>query len=331
METGKAIYKILQDADLSGGATVHPEIAPENTAFPFVVYSILNIAPSHQKDSTSTLDESTLELYIMSNNYSQCMDVAAECRAELDRRSGSFSNVQVQSVQFDTAEIAYNEPQECYYVEQIYSVRVLRTGQAPASTLLPLNAASITIQEQDNSQQFGCSTLKFPNGTLTIDQSGGAGSGVASYAPVWEYAGFRPDTTYMQGGAQQIDFSSQTEQTLPFDFELDSSGSGITASSAGMITVSVSGWYRFTASVIFSSDTHGHAPHFYFTREGQQMLGEAGAMIPAQHEVDHQPGNLSRVLYVTDLQRIAVKAYDESNKTGAIYVSEAVLDVERLA
>lgn len=331
METGKAIYKILTDADLSGGATVYPEIAPENTGFPFVVYSIQNITASNQKQSTSTLDESTLEVYIMSNNYSQCMTVAAECRTELDRNAGNFNGVEVQSIQFDTAEISYNEPQECYYVEQIYTVRVLRVGQAPAATLLPLNASSITIQELDGSPQYGCSVLKFPNGTLTIDQSGGAGAGVANYAPVWEVASFRPDTTYMQGGAQQIDFSSQTAQTLPFTFDLDSSGSGINNNAGGSIVVSVSGWYRFTCSVIFTSDTHGHSPHFHFLREGQQTLGEAGAMIPAQHDVDHQPGNLSRVLYVTNLQRITVKAYDESNKTGSIYVSEAVLDVERLS
>jgi hypothetical protein len=331
METGKAIYSILTDADLTGGATVHPEVAPENAAFPFVVYSIQNIAPSNQKQTTSTLDESTLEVYVMSNNYGQCMDVAAECRAELDRNAGSFNGVEVQSIQFDTAEISYSEPQECYYVEQIYTVRVLRTGQAPASTLLPLNAASITIQEVDSSPQFGCSVLKFPNGTLTIDQSGGAGSGVANYTPVWEVASFRPDTTHMQGGASQIDFSSQSAQALPFDFDLDSSGSGISHNAGGRILVTVDGWYRFTCSVIFDSDTQHHSPRMHYTIEGQQTLGSAGGSIIAQHQVNNQPINLSRMLYVTAGQRVSVVAYDESDKTQAMYVSEAVLDVERMA
>ena len=120
METGKAIYNILSTADLSGGATVHPELAPEGTAFPFVVYSIQNIRPSDVKGSTSSLDESTLEVYTMSHDYGQCMTVAAEVRTALDRNAGTFSDVEVQSINFDTGEISYNEPQECFFVEQIY-------------------------------------------------------------------------------------------------------------------------------------------------------------------------------------------------------------------
>jgi hypothetical protein len=331
METGKAIYSILTGASLSGGATVHPEVAPESTDFPFVVYSIQNIQPTNQKDSTSTMDDSTLEVYIMSQNYGQCMTVGAECRTALDRNAGTFNGVEVQSIQFETAEIAYNEAQECYYIEQIYSVRILRVGSAPAATLLPLNASSLQIKETDGTPQAYCTTLKFPAGTLTIDQSGGAGAGIANYAPVWEYSSFSPDPTKLQGGAAALDFSSQTPQQLPFSVSQQTTGTHITANTGGMISSSVDGWHRFTCFINFTSDTHGHSPHFYFLIDTSKQIGEAGAMIPAQHQVDHQPAQLMRVLYLEAGQRVAVMAYDESNKSGSIYVETAYLEVERIA
>lgn len=331
METGKAIYSILTGASLSGGATVHPEVAPESTEFPFVVYSIQNIQPTNQKDSTSTMDDSTLEVYTMSQNYGQCMTVSAECRTALDRNAGTFGGVEVQSIQFETGEIAYNEAQECYYVEQIYSVRVLRVGSAPAATLIPLNASSLLIKETDASPSAYCTELKFPAGTLTIDQSGGEGAGVANYAPVWEYSSFTPDPSKLQGGASALDFSSQTPQQLPFEVEQQTTGTHITANPGGMIISSVDGWHRFTCFINFASDNHGHSPHFYFLIETSKQIGEAGAMIPAQHQVDHQPSQLTRLLYLQANQRVAVMAYDESNKSGSIYVESAYMEVERVA
>lgn len=331
METGKAIYNILSTAELSGGATVHPELAPEGTDFPFVVYSIQNIRPSDVKGSTSALDESTLEVYVMSNNYGQCMTVAAECRTALDRNAGTFSDVEVQSINFDTAEVSYNEPQECYFVEQIYSVRILRTGQANAATLLPLNAASLQIQEEDASPQAYCTRLIFPNGTLSIDSSGGPGAGIANYTPVYEVSSFRPDATYLQGGGQQIDFSSSTPQGLPFDVEISSSGTGIHANAGGAVYADAAGYYRCTAFVSFTTDQQGHAPHFYLMVETRKEAGEAGGLIPTQHSVDHQPNQLSRVLYLEANERVVIMAYDESDKTGAVYVESALLEVERMA
>lgn len=331
METGKAVYHILNNADLAGSATVHPEVAPEGTAFPFVVYSIQNIRPSDVKDTTSKLDESTLEIFIMSDSYPEAMNVAADVRDELDRNAGSFNGVEVQSINFDTAEISYNEPQECYMVEQIYTMRVLLVGQAPAADLLPLNASSIRIEEIDLSPQAYCTVLKFPNGSLSIDSSGGAGSGIATYSPVYEMATFSVASQYMMGGANAVDYSSSTPAVVQFTEEDYTSAQGINTNAGGRLYVETTGIYRVSVMLSFNSDTHGHSPHFYFEIEDSKQAGEAGAMIPAQHNVDHQPSQLTRVLPLTDAQRLAVYAFDESNKGGAVYIDKAVMDVERMA
>lgn len=331
METGKAIYNILSNASLTNDATVHPEIAPESTEFPFVVYSIQNIVPSDVKQTTSKLDESTLEVYVMSANYSECMTVAAECRSALDRNAGTFNGVEVQSISFDTAEIGFNQEQECYFVEQIYTVRVLLTGQAPAAELLPLNASSLRIKELDGTPDEYCTVLNFPATTLSVDLSGGAGAGIATYSPVYEYATFRPDETWLQGGAQEMDFSPSTPQRLPFDVDVYSSGSAINVNPGGLVYVSPGGIYKFTCFINFASDEHGHSPHFFFKVEGRDEDGEAGGMIPAQHGVDHQPAQLTRIFTLTDAERVSVWAYDESTKSGAIVVQKALIEVERMA
>lgn len=325
MEIGKAIYSILTSAGISEQLTVHPEVAPVDASFPFVVYSIQNISPSDTKASTSTLDECTLELYCMSASYPECMDISSACRSALDRVGGTFSGVGIQSIQFDTAEIRFNEPQECYEVEQIYTVRMLLEGNAPSVDLLPLSASTITIQELDGTPSGAASTLKLPNGSLTLS------TGVATYSPVYEIGSFYMSSEYYAGGSSAIDVSSSTPVLLPTHEELHTVGSGIASTATGVITISTAGYYRISASVTFNSDVHGMCPHFYFQVEGRTIAGEAGAMIPAQHDVDHQPGNLSRIVEINDNERVSIRAYDESSKTGSIYVSSCYLDIEKIA
>jgi len=324
MEIGKAIYSILTSAGISEELTVYPEVAPADAAFPFVVYSIQNIQPSDTKASTSTLDECTLELYCMSASYSECMDISSGCRSALDRVGGTFSGVGIQSIQFDTAEIRFNEPQECYEVEQIYTVRMLLEGNAPSVDLLPLSASTITIQEVDGAPSGAASTLKLPNGSLTLS------SGIATYSPVVEIASFYMSSAYYIGGASAIDVSGSTPVLLPTHEELQTVGSAISVTATGVVQITVAGYYRLSASVTFNSDVHGMSPHFYFSVEGRQIAGEAGSMIPATHDVDHQPANLSRIVEINANERVSIRAYDESSKTGAIYVSSCYLDIEKI-
>ncbi len=332
METGKAIYSILSDASLTGAATVHPEIAPESTDFPFVVYSIQNIEPSHQKESTSTMDDSTLEVYAMSQSYSECMDLATECRAALDRNAGTFAGVEVQSIEFETAEIAYNQVQECYMVEQTYSVRILRVGSAPAAALLPLNASSVFIKETDGTPSAQCSELKFPAGTLTIDTSAGAGLGVANYAPVWEYSRFNANPVQLEDATQtRVDFTSQTPQNLEFTRTTITTGTNITTNAGGMISSSVAGYYRLNAELTFSTDSTGHSMRFYFMVHTSKQEGEGVANIKGVNTSTKQAARLNVIVYLQQGERVSVWAYDDTNSAFAVYVSSAWIDVERLS
>ena len=121
METGKAIYKLLKDSTDVGNICadrIYPELAQQDVDTPFIVYSVTDTTPSPTKNSTSKLDTARVELYCLSGDYEQAMDLGIAVRSALDRQSGTISNVQVQSIDFDTSDIQYDPDQRVYVLEQ---------------------------------------------------------------------------------------------------------------------------------------------------------------------------------------------------------------------
>ena len=169
METGKAIYKLLKDSTEVGAICadrIYPELAQQDVDTPFVVYTVTDTTPSATKNATSKLDTSRVELYCVSDDYEQAMSLGIAVRDALDRQSGTINAVQVQSVDFDTADVQYDPEQRVYVLEQTYDVRIQRTGQAVSYSLSPAN--SITIEEVDGTPTGLANKLVFSNGTVTI-------------------------------------------------------------------------------------------------------------------------------------------------------------------
>jgi len=128
--TGKAIYDILSDA---AGVTalvstrIYPDIATQGAVYPFVVYSVENTLPSDTKDGVSGLDVVQLAVMIYANTYTSAQDIAGAVRTALDRTSGTFAGVEVQSIKFDgQSSASMNLDKQVYIVEQTYSVREVR-------------------------------------------------------------------------------------------------------------------------------------------------------------------------------------------------------------
>ena len=170
METGKAIYKLLKDSTDVGNICadrIYPELAQQDVDTPFIVYTVTDTTPSPTKNSTSKLDTARVELYCLSGDYEQAMDLGIAVRSALDRQSGTISNVQVQSIDFDTSDIQYDPDQRVYVLEQTYDVRVLRVGVAVPSNLVQNNL--ITVEESDGAPTGLINKLVFSNGTVTID------------------------------------------------------------------------------------------------------------------------------------------------------------------
>tara|TARA_R100000278_G_scaffold123244_1_gene112209 strand:+ start:1524 stop:1934 length:411 start_codon:yes stop_codon:yes gene_type:complete len=106
MEIGKAIYNILannSDINTLVGTRIFPNVAPQTTQFPFIIYDITGVRPNDTKDGVSTLDTNDVMISCYSKTYSQASDLAKKIRIAMDRiNQGDYGGETIQSSQFQT-------------------------------------------------------------------------------------------------------------------------------------------------------------------------------------------------------------------------------------
>ena len=130
MTVGKAIYYLLTNAsDVTAivGTRIYPEVAQQNAALPYIVYNVSNNEPSDTKREPSKLDTAEVEVNVFSEKYTQAIDMGVAVRAALDRVKGTYSGVNVQSIQYINEIIDFDEPQRAYNITADYEVRISRT------------------------------------------------------------------------------------------------------------------------------------------------------------------------------------------------------------
>jgi hypothetical protein len=126
---GAAIYKILKDD--SGVAAlvasrIYPEIAPQNVAYPFVLYVVDEVSPTNVKDGASPLDVVTVAITCFSQSYDTTHAIGAAVRVALDNlASGTYEGNSIQSCRFQAQNMVRMElDKHVYIVEQVYQIRV---------------------------------------------------------------------------------------------------------------------------------------------------------------------------------------------------------------
>jgi len=108
MNAGIAAYVILaQNTDVTDivGVNIFPEVAEQETATPFIVYQLLSVAPEDTHDGPSTLDEVRFEFLCYADSYALAADLGSKVRGALDRVSGTYNGVNVESIQFNDVDI----------------------------------------------------------------------------------------------------------------------------------------------------------------------------------------------------------------------------------
>jgi len=108
MNAGIAAYVILsQNTDVTDivGVNIFPEVAEQETATPFIVYQLQSVAPEDTHDGPSTLDEVRFEFLCYADSYALAADLGDKVRGALDRVSGTYNGVNVESIQFNDVDI----------------------------------------------------------------------------------------------------------------------------------------------------------------------------------------------------------------------------------
>ena len=108
MNAGKAVYGILSAnsgvTDIVG-TRIFPEIAEQEAVTPFVIYQLQSVAPEDTHDGPSKLDEVRFEFLCYADSYNAAADLGVAVRAALDRVSGTYNGVHVESVQFNDVDV----------------------------------------------------------------------------------------------------------------------------------------------------------------------------------------------------------------------------------
>ena len=163
MDIGKAIYNILaNDTDVSAYVDnrIFPDVARTDTTFPFIVYQVNGQTPTLDKDGPSTLDTDSVMISVYSNAYYVATAISNLVRNALDRKSGTYNTVQIQSIKYD----GYNDNSYgngVYRKALDFDIRVIRSTSEEWA-----NTYSIDFDGVDDYLTMGdASALSFGNGT----------------------------------------------------------------------------------------------------------------------------------------------------------------------
>lgn len=128
--TGKAIYALLSaNATLVTAVStrIFPDMATQEADYPFLIYTVTGTDPSDSKDGVSGLDAVQVSVTTFATTYTQAVDVSELVRTALDRKTGTYQGVTVQSIRFvDQRSAAMDWDKHIFIIEQDYSVRQVR-------------------------------------------------------------------------------------------------------------------------------------------------------------------------------------------------------------
>lgn len=127
MIVGKAIYNILTNTSAVTdivGVKIYPEIAPQNEAQPYLVYSVVGNSPTDTKEDNGNVDEAAIEVYCFNTTYSTAIDLGVAVRAALERKNGTFGGVEIQSINYTNEQMDVNPERKIWVAIQDYKIRI---------------------------------------------------------------------------------------------------------------------------------------------------------------------------------------------------------------
>ena len=127
MKVGKAIYNILSsDTAIAAivGTNIFPELAPPAIDAPYIVYSVVSNSPSDTKNANGDIDVANIEVYGFQDTYNKAVDLGVSVRAALDRKTGTYNTIQIQSTNYVNEQMDVNEARKLWAAIQDYSIRI---------------------------------------------------------------------------------------------------------------------------------------------------------------------------------------------------------------
>jgi hypothetical protein len=94
LDIGKYIHSVLTDASSGITCKCNPLVADNDTKYPFIVYRRMNLVSSTCKDGVFQ-DEVVMEIIVVSNKYSESVDIATKIRKRLERQRVIYNDLEI--------------------------------------------------------------------------------------------------------------------------------------------------------------------------------------------------------------------------------------------
>jgi hypothetical protein len=103
---------------------IFPELAPPDIDAPYVVYSVVSNSPSETKNANGDIDTANVEVYGFQDTYNKAVDLGVSVRAALDRKTGTYNTIEIQSTNYVGEQMDVNEARKLWAAIQDYSIRI---------------------------------------------------------------------------------------------------------------------------------------------------------------------------------------------------------------
>ena len=103
---------------------IFPELAPPDIDAPYIVYSVVSNSPSDTKNANGDIDTASIEVYGFQDTYNKAVDLGVSVRAALDRKTGTYNTIEIQSTNYVNEQMDVNEARKLWAAIQDYSIRI---------------------------------------------------------------------------------------------------------------------------------------------------------------------------------------------------------------
>lgn len=128
MSVSKHIYKKLSTTSNIQSAVdtrIYPEVVPQGSEFPCIVYSKTSIEPNDTKSGASTNDRINIQIDTYGETYQQTETISGRVRTALDRYSGTLEGITFQQVVFiDDSNEGRDDDRNVFRIRQQYQIRI---------------------------------------------------------------------------------------------------------------------------------------------------------------------------------------------------------------
>lgn len=104
MALSTAIYTLLHNnatVEAAVGDRIYPGVAPFNASLPCIVYQVGNIEPDPTMDNDYVWDRVTIDVAVISTQYTLSETYATNVRTALSRQSGTVDSEVINTIRFD--------------------------------------------------------------------------------------------------------------------------------------------------------------------------------------------------------------------------------------